>query len=134
MTEETWQRRAAVEFVTIIVGVLVALAVNSAWQARSDRITEREYTSAIIDEIRGNMTKVEGTLQTAGTAHDALDRSRRINDSGHLQDSAAQFIAGLVGGVTFIPTPGVVRAVVQDLVTTGNIKLIRNDEVGRTIL
>ena len=134
MTTETWQRRAAIEFVTIIVGVLVALAVNSAWQARADRIDEREYTDAIIDEIRGNITSIEATLQTEGRAHDALERARLINDSGRLRDSASQLIAGLVGGVTFIPAPNVSRAVEQDLVSTGNIKLIRNHDLRRTIL
>lgn len=134
MKEETWQRRAAVEFVTIIVGVLVALAVNNAWQARADRISEREYIGAVIDEVRGNMTSVEGLMLTAGKAHDALEGSRRLHESGHPRDSASQFIAGLVGGVTFIPAPNVSRAVMQDLVSTGNIRLIRNAELRRTIL
>ena len=134
MKQDTWQRRAAVEFVTIIVGVLAALAVNNAWQARADRISEREYLGAVIDEIRGNMTSVEGLVLTAGRAHDALEGSRRLRESGHLRDSASQFIAGLVGGVTFIPTPNVSRAAMQDLVSTGNIKLIRNAELRRTIL
>lgn len=134
METQTWQRRAAVEFVTIIVGVLVALAVNGAWQARSDRINEREYIGAILDEIGGTVTSVESTLKASGTAHDALERSRRIVDSGLLRDSTSQFLTGLVAGVTFIPTPSVSRAVEQDLVSTGNIKLIQNGELRRTIL
>ena len=134
MKEDTWQRRAAVEFVTIIVGVLVALAVNNAWQARADRISESEYIGAVIDEIRGNMSSVEGLVLTAGRAHDALESSRRLHQSGHLRDSASQFISGLVGAVTFIPTPNVSRAAMQDLVSTGNIKLIRNAELRRAIL
>lgn len=100
-----------VEFVTILVGVLVALAVNSAWQARADRISEREYIHSIKDEIQSTITNVEGTLQSAGTAHDALESSRRIHETGRVRDSASQFIASLVSGITFIPTPNVSRAV-----------------------
>ena len=45
-----WTRLGA-EFVVIVVGVLVALAADAAWDSHDDRQAERGYLAALLVEF-----------------------------------------------------------------------------------
>lgn len=134
MKSSSTLRRATTEFAAITAGVLVALAIDAAWQARLDRITGEEYLQAAVDEIQANARIIRFTIEGAENAHRELEGALRIAEAGLAQDSAGAFLAGLVSGTAFTPTPLVTRSVVEDLVSTGNLRLIRDDEVRRMIL
>jgi hypothetical protein len=134
MSDRTWIRRALAEFVAISVGVLLALVANSSWEARSDRARAAEYLTAVLDEIHRNTEILSGTANDAMAANRRLERSSHILTSGLLADSASGFVAGLVGAVTFIPSPVLSRAVFDDLVSTGSLRLLGDDNVRRAIL
>ena len=68
MKNQTLLARGFVEFVVITVGVLVALAIDNAWSARQDRIDERAYLSAVLEEIEGNAANMVLTLRAAAAA------------------------------------------------------------------
>lgn len=127
-------RRAATEFAAITAGVLVALAIDAAWQTRLDRIAGEDYLQAAVDEIRANAGIIRFTIEGAENALGELERARRIAEAGLVADSAEAFLAGLVSATGFTPTPLVTRSVVEDLVGTGSLRLIRDAEVRRMIL
>ena len=127
-------RRALAEFTAITVGVLVALAIDSAWTARGDRVLEQDYLGRVIEEVEGNARRVGGTVNGADWARDNLDRANRIAELGLPEDSATVFVASLARATSFMATPSISGAVVQDLVSTGNLRLIRDGEVRQAIL
>lgn len=66
-----WQRLLG-EFVVIVVGVLVALAVDEWRSTRSDRALEQQY----LERLEGDLTRTRSALDTArlqfaGAAHNA---------------------------------------------------------------
>ena len=118
----------------IVVGVLVALALEGGWQTREDRLRESAYLGAVVAELQSYISELEGSLNGNGFAHDALERARRIRRDGQHPDSARVFISSLVEALTFLVIPTVSTAVYDDLVNTGNIRLIRDDVVRSTVL
>ncbi len=95
---------------------------------------EREYLEALVEEIEGNITALQRTLDSAAGAHANLERSRLILDAGLPPDSAGAFLTGLVRATSFSPLPIVSRAVIQDLLSTGNLRLIRDRGLRHEIL
>ena len=118
----------------IVVGVLVALALGGLWQTREDRLRESAYLGAVVDELQSYITELEGSLNGNASAHDALERARGIRSDGQHPDSARAFISSLVEALTFLFIPTVSTAVYDDLVSTGNIRLISNDVVRSIVL
>ena len=48
-------RRAGTEIVIIVVGVLVALAINEWWSEKEDRRMEAEYIERIKEDLRADI-------------------------------------------------------------------------------
>ena len=119
--------KASGEFAVIVVGLLVALAVDGWWQGRDDRLRESAYLVAVVAELQSHVASLESSLAGNDTAHVALERARLIRRDGQPSDSARAFISGLVGALGFLVIPDVSTAVFDDLVSSGNIRLIRDD-------
>jgi hypothetical protein len=134
MKNQTLLARGFVEFVVITVGVLVALAIDNAWSAHQDRIDEQAYLSAVLEEIEGNAASMVLTLRAAAAAEASLDRATHILALGVPEDSTSQFLESLIGATSFQTTPVISRAVIQDLISTGNLRLIRDPRIRRELL
>jgi hypothetical protein len=118
----------------IVVGVLVALALDGWWQTREERVRESAYLEAVVAELQSHITELEASLAGNRTAHDALERARQIRRDGQHPDSARAFLSSLVEALTYLVVPTVSTAVYDDLVSTGNIRLIRDDVARGTVL
>jgi hypothetical protein len=134
MAQSRLFKRALAEFTAITVGVLVALAIDAAWSARGDRLLEKEYLEQVVQEVESNAFRVEFTIERADWARDNLDRASNILDVGLPEDSADVFVASLANATSFMAAPIVSGAVLQDLVSTGNLRLIRDGELRQAIL
>jgi hypothetical protein len=62
----------------IVVGVLVALALDGWWQTREDRLRESVYLESVVAELQSYITELEAGLAGNGIAHDALERARQM--------------------------------------------------------
>lgn len=127
-------RRGAVEFVVIVVGVLVALGLESWWQGQQDLELEAEYIEALQQEARRNLASVESVSDVSELKRGWLERARIIFDTGLVADSAGIFLEGILQGSGVPVVPQVSDAVFQDLLSTGRLGLIRDDLKRRTIV
>ena len=66
-------RHAASEIAFIVIGVLIALAANSWWQARQDRANEVAYLQQLLADTRQNEQ-----LQSTAIVQDSLLKERTI--------------------------------------------------------
>ena len=85
-------------------------------------------------ELESYIAEMEPSVANNASAHGALERASHILRDDQHADSASAFIAGLVVASTWFPVPGVSTAVFDDLVSTGNIRLIRDDGLRTTVV
>jgi hypothetical protein len=126
-------RVALREFVTVVVGVLVALAAQAWWEGREERQRESAYLHQLYEEALVNETRLtrliaqdSAALQGASAALAALDGG----DALPPVDSVAGWIgrAGVSGNFNMLD--GTYRA----LIGTGDLRLIRNDSLRALII
>ena len=117
------RRSFASEFLIILTGVLVALAIQAAYQGVQNRRTEREYTARLSDELtRGrqriiyHQTRVNNAIAAIDTllAPAQMDAVR----TARLAVTAANYEynpAGILHDLTY-----------RELLSTGSMSLIRD--------
>ncbi|MFV1988245.1 MAG: hypothetical protein ACC682_13255 [Gemmatimonadota bacterium] len=127
-------RRGIVEFVVIVFGVLVALGLESWWGARQERELEREYLQSLQEEVSRGIGVLEGVTGVNHLKRTWLDRAHSILLGDLVRDSAAVFLEGLLQGSGIAVVPQLSDAVFQDLLSTGRLAIIRDDEIRRSIV
>ena len=133
LADRTPWRRATGEFALIVIGVLVALGLESWWRDIGDRRDEVRYLAALQEELSSNLGGVEQSLANRARAQAALATAIALLEARLHADSAEAFIQGLMNGSVYESVPLVNDAVFQDLNTTGSFRLIRDDELRRGI-
>ena len=125
-------RRLAAEFVVIVVGVLVALGVDAAREARQERVREAAYLGQLESDLAATaealaeaIAEDELALENAQRAAGGLASARLPN-----ADSLRSWVAGATNGSSFHPTMGTIRALVEG----GELRLLRDAGVRRGLL
>lgn len=123
--------RLAMEFVTIVLGVLVALAVDAYWQDRSDQATLDSYRSRLIGELGRNIEGLETVLRHAEDVRIAHDSVVAFFEKGSLPGGPDRVIANAYhASRRFGFSP--LTSTFDDLVSTGHLALL--DESTRAVL
>jgi len=131
-TQPRW-RRYAVEVLTIVVGILLALAADAGRQYVADRSTEREILAAL---------RVEFDVDVREIAADQASRARKL--------AAIELLSDVHGGVVKDPHPDSLAVavmwtmnwryytpshpVLDDVLSTGRLDLIRSAELRRALM
>lgn len=125
LRELRWAQ-VVLELALLIAGILIALAVDGWIDDRRDERAERRYLELLQRDLDSNLEVLAETLefeerQVAGAAmaYGAL-RSRAVP----LQDREA--VAAALNQLTARRTLRLARATYTDLLSTGNLRLIRN--------
>jgi hypothetical protein len=126
-------RRLAAEFVVIVAGVLVALAVDAARDARQDHVRATGY----LQQLRADLSTTSGALTAAITiderARDGADRMIQALNSPRLprSDSLRAWIAAATNSsASFYPTMGTVTGLIE----SGELRLVRDEDLRRKLL
>jgi hypothetical protein len=128
ISEQLRQMRWAqvlIELLLLVLGILIALAVDDWVQSRRDARMERDYLQLLVrdlerdDEIRKEFIGYE-ELQVK----DGIEAYRALRTSVEPADREA--VAGKLSRLSSRRTLRLVRATYTDLVSTGNLRLISN--------
>ena len=116
----------AAEIAVVVVGVLIALALNAWWQARQAAAGEENYL-ALISRDLGQMLDDLNELQEyeEHQIRGGLDAYRAISAQDRSPEQMAVVSDGIVR-LTNWRTMSLTNATYQDLLSTGNLQLIRN--------
>lgn len=120
------------EFFVIVVGVLVALWVDQFQAARADADLEVQYLRSFVIDLDADLVQYDSTdawsrrQEAAAATVLALYDGRRPND-----DIADLVTAVETAGWQYAPI--VTRNTIDDLRSTGNLRLIRDPELRRAI-
>ena len=116
-------KRAATEMSVIVVGVLIALGVDSCWSDMQDRERERAYLRQLLSDV----TQIESELRDViGNDSSTLARANRFIDAAFADNAEPPDDFTIGGGYSqFRPLSGTFSALIQ----SGDIHLIRDDSV-----
>ena len=114
-----------VELVLLIVGILVALAVNGWIEDRRDARIEHEYLELLVRDLDRDLEVLKEVeeFESAQAAAAALAyRGVRMGVAPEEREA----VAAALGQLTARRTLRLSRATYSDLLSTGNLRLIRN--------
>ena len=116
------------EFVIVVMGVLVALGVDSWNDVRRDDDLEREYLSALKADLERDTAALSDAIMNAE------DRSRSggvvlASLGGSPIDVDPHDFIRWVHATYALSYPGYSRSTIKDLLSTGNLRLLRDREL-----
>lgn len=126
-------RGALAELTVIVVGVLIALFAESAWNDRSDQQEGKAYLSRLSAELKKNLEYLDDdiawTRQACHSTESALAEIRKF-EAG---PDPALTLRLVVSSATF-PSPDYQRVTFDDLIGTGNLSLIESSSLREDIV
>jgi len=131
-SEPRWRRRAA-EALTIVVGILLALAADAGRQYVADRGTERDILAALRMEFAVDVQELEADQDQRGQKLAAIELLSGVH-SGSVQsadlDGLADALLWTMNWRYYTPS----HPVLDDLLTTGRLDLIRSGDLRRALM
>jgi len=119
--------RVLVEGVVIVISILMAFGLDAFWDRRADTESERRYLvlidrdlGSMIDQLRESLEYEAARAEAANKAYDALSGGPVLGDE---ELSEALTLA------TQRRTLDAPRATYTDLLSTGNLRVVRNPDL-----
>lgn len=127
----TWRRRLrwfAAEFLVVVSGVLVALALNAWWAGHEERAREEAYLRQLLVDTRENERRIADAIAMDSVSTDATSRAMAaLHGAAPLPaaDTLVRWLGGAASAADFRPLTGTYDA----LLRTGDLRLIRSDSL-----
>ena len=128
-------RRAGTEFLVIVTGVLTALALDGWNSTRQERELEETYLRSLAADLRSQVNRFDGWIR--GFERRAAVAEQvwvAVTTTRPITVSAPDLRDALLSGGTYHPPRLYSDATYQDLISTGNLRLIRDQELRTAIL
>jgi hypothetical protein len=112
------------ETTIVAIGVAMALAVDSWWEDRTDRVTESAYVQGLREDFSTTALDLTGEIESTFESLSAIDEllglmaSKTTADSSHVHRTISKAFE------TSVLRP--VTATYADLVTSGNTRILRS--------
>lgn len=117
-----------VELVLLITGILIALAVNGWIDSRREARAERQYLELLVRDLGRDLEVLDDVVKFEGAQVDASVLAYRGMRLG-VEPKDREAVAAALGQLTSRRTLRLGRATYTDLLSTGNLRLIRNTEL-----
>lgn len=113
------------ELVLLVLGILLALAVNNWMEDRRDVRAERRYLELLVRDLDWDLRALQDLVALEqAQAKDGVMAYRALARRTDVSDKEA--VSAALSRLTNARTLRLTRVTYSDLVTTGNIRLIRN--------
>jgi hypothetical protein len=128
MEQRAWRSRLLGEFAVIVLGILLALAVDSAVDAAGARKREAEYLSTLRQDFRADSARLVGmlaSLREIAGASGELIKLRTAAGPTISADSIAKLIRDANSFEIFTPSSSAVQAIID----SGDLRLFRDAQL-----
>ena len=116
----------AAEYLIVVLGVLTAVGINAWWQDQQDATGEASYLALIARDLDQMMDELdELRAYEESQAQNGLAAYRLLSDRDRSPEAQAT-VSASVRRLTQRRTMRVTNPAYQDLLSTGNLQLIRN--------
>ena len=121
-------KRALSELALIVIGVLIALAVNAWWSRRQDDARQRAYLRQLLVDVLGNEQDIDRVLTQSRSATAALERLVDAFDAaGPLPP--CDTLASLIRTSLTYSSADLRSGTYAAMMATGEVRLIRDDSL-----
>ena len=115
------------EVLLLVVGISIALAIDE-WRGNIENIrTEREYIDQLVDDLRLTEERMASVIEINASAESANSRLLTVFENG--ENIEPDTLRQLIGESWVYDNPVPVFATTDALVTTGDLRLIRDSTV-----
>jgi hypothetical protein len=125
-------RYAIGEFAIVVLGVMAALGVENWNSERKDQLLEIEYIAAILADLRKDDAAIQFAMEEAETNSDLGRILLKSMDEETVSVAASEFVKAAARSA-WIQIPTFTRVTINDLMSTGNLRLIRSDTIRASI-
>ena len=126
-------RRFGAEVVTIVVGILLALGANATYQYSADRADERKILAALRVEFEADIVEIDADQKHRVEKLAAIQLLLDVGP-GAAGGSSPQAFAAAVEATIDYRFYTASHPVLDDVLTTGRIDLIRSDAVRQALM
>lgn len=124
--------RSLKEVVIIIVGILIALAVNDWWGNRLDRAEEQKILESIKEDVDATLKLIQSTRSRVETDRQKL-KILSAGSSGEAGQYNTERMATLLHSLWDVPPLALQTSTHKELQTSGRLRLITNPKVRRLL-
>lgn len=120
------------EFVVIVVGVLMALWVDQLREARVNAELEVEYLESLVTDLEADLAQFDSTEAWMRRSEAAAATVLALYAGSPPTENLAELVAAVeTAGWQYFPS--ITRNTIDDLRSTGNLRLIRDPALRRAI-
>lgn len=124
-------RHIIAELAIVVVGVLIALTAAEWIQQRADRVLERRYISDLVEDLRSDTAQLRTAIELAESRAELGHAVLRAMD-GDTVLAPSEFVVALERQFYFA-FPAYSRTTILDLLSTGNLRLLRDRGLKREL-
>jgi hypothetical protein len=122
--------RLVAEFFVIVVGVLVALGVDSWATSQRERALEAEYLARLLDDVRFDLDEL---AMVDSVSRIGIDASRRLTDPSILETMSPGQVVSAAWAVANTRVADLSRSTFDELINSGQIEVIHSNAVRREL-
>ncbi len=120
------------DFVIVVVGIFVGLQVNQWNEDRKDRQLELQYLASLKLDFESDIEELDNAIALAQMRSRLFRQIHEAVDTGRIEGDSTEFVWAVFNSM-LLNYPSYTRTTVNDLMSTGNLQLIRDANVKRQI-
>jgi len=118
------------EIILVVIGILIALQINTWNNTNIDRQKEREYLNNLIEDLKTQENLINVQIQHERTMRLNCEKAlKELNSQNINGDSISAYLEGVTRRTFVVHDP-----TIQDLKSSGNILLIKENDLRKKIL
>ena len=127
-----YARYAIGEILLVVIGILIALQINTWNEERKSEKATLVYMDRLIDDLKSDTLMLSDHIQAAKLKNQFCKKIRNIVDQNEIIQDTNNFVIKLQG-VGRSLRPSVSTNTIDDLKSTGNLKLVKELEITNSI-
>lgn len=122
-----------VELLVVMVGLLAAFQIDRSWEARRDRLDEASYVARLIADLEEDVPALEYAIELAEIRRDFAHFVAQVAADPALALERPTYFLAAIAQAAFTYTPSLASYTFDDLRSTGNLDLIRDQDIRRAL-